>query len=875
LSSSDEPGAARFTAIFKKSAGFREPFAQGPVCYRECHGWPLQKAETIMDDQGRRCPRWLALLLVLVGAAYTVGGAILAGVGGSLYYLCAGVAMVVAGVLAWARRRGWGWVYLLVTVASVVWALAEAGFDFWKLIPRLDVILGLGVLLLIPWPRRRSGAPRQPAADRPAARGTTPPAAAGTRLRLAVAGAAVAIGCGVAMALQPSGDPEPAAQTPVSPAAASANATAAGADWPEYGGTAGGDRYSSLDQLTPQNVARLRPAWTYHTGEKRHRGDPPEYTFEVAPLKIRDTVYLCTPHNVIVALDAETGTPRWRYDPHIASTKGYVHLTCRGVAYHEARNPAPGDDCPRRILEGTADARLIAVNADTGVPCRGFGRNGEVDLKLNMGPIKPGFYYPSSAPLIVHDAAVVGGWVADDQSTDEPSGVVRAYDVTTGALKWNFDSGNPDHTEPLPAGQTYVRNSSNAWGPLAADPALGLVFLPMGIQTPDTWGGLRTPASEKYGTSLIAVDADSGRVRWSFQTVHHDLWDMDIGAQPTLVDMPTPQGMVPAVIAITKRGDLFVLDRRSGQPLVPVTERPVPSGAAEGDHVAPTQPFSALSFTPQRPLRESDMWGATPFDQMWCRARFRRLRYEGIFTPPSVQGSLVFPGNYGIFDWGGIAADPVHHTLFVTPTYVAFTSRLVPRPKPEPEPELPGEEPEPEQGPTQAAPAANTQTAPGGHVGTNPQWGTPFAVELKPFLSPLNIPCQAPPWGYVAQVDLKTQKVAWEHKNGTTRDNMPFHLPIAFPVGVPGLGGPLITAGGLGFYSGTLDNYLRAYDLSNGREIWKARLPAGGQATPVSYRSERSGRQFIVIAAGGHSGLGTTSGDAVIAYALPAQASGP
>jgi quinoprotein glucose dehydrogenase len=364
----------------------------------------------------------------------------------------------------------------------------------------------------------------------------------------------------------------------------------------------------------------------------------------------------------------------------------------------------------------------------------------------------------------------------------------------------------------------------------------------MGNQTPDIWGGNRIPAGERFSSAIVALEIATGKLRWVYQTVHHDLWDMDIGGQPTLVDLELPQGRVPALVASTKRGDIYVLDRRDGHLLVPAPERRVPQGAAAGDHVSPTQPFSALSFKPA-PLHEADMWGTTPLDQLACRIMFKRLRYEGMFTPPSVQGSLVYPGNYGVFDWGGIAVDPVRQVLVANPNYVAFVSKLVPR--------------------AQAEAAA----AHGSETGLQPMAGTPFAVDLHPLLSPLGIPCQAPPWGYMAAVDLRTMKHLWIRKNGTVRDSAP--LPIPLPLGVPSLGGPLVTGGGVAFLSGTLDDYLRAYDTRTGDKLWQARLPAGGQATPMSYVSDRTGRQYVVVFAGGHGSLGTKLGDSVLAYALP------
>jgi quinoprotein glucose dehydrogenase len=413
---------------------------------------------------------------------------------------------------------------------------------------------------------------------------------------------------------------------------------------------------------------------------------------------------------------------------------------------------------------------------------------------------------------------------------------------------WNWDPGNPDESAPIGPGETYTASSSNSWSISSADEALGLVYIPMGNGAVDQWGGNRPPTTDRFSSSIVALDIATGRLRWEFQTVHHDLWDMDIGAQPSLIDLQTPDGATPALVAPTKRGDLYVLDRRTGEPIVPVAERPVPQGAAEGDWTAPTQPFSALTFLPPDPLQESDMWGATMFDQLLCRIQFRSLRYEGIFTPPSTQGTLVNPGNFGIFDWGGIAVDPVRQIAFAAPAYMGFVDRLIPR--------------------SALGPDGRSDLQAGQETGgINPNYGAPFAVELRPFLSPWGLPCQAPPWGYVAGVDLKSGKIVWRHKNGTVRDSSP--VPLPFKMGVPSLGGPIVTAGGVAFLTATLDYYIRSYDVATGRQLWEERLPAGAQATPVTYRSDRSGRQFVVVVAGGHGSLGTKAGDAIIAYALP------
>jgi quinoprotein glucose dehydrogenase len=351
---------------------------------------------------------------------------------------------------------------------------------------------------------------------------------------------------------------------------------------------------------------------------------------------------------------------------------------------------------------------------------------------------------------------------------------------------------------------------------------------------------------ERYGSALVALDIATGKRVWSYQTVHHDLWDMDLPSQPSLVDLRTPTGIVPAIYAPTKSGNIFVLDRRTGKLIVGAPERPVPQGAAPGDRLSPTQPFSDLTFQPKSKLTDANMWGATMFDQLACRILFKQMRYDGPFTPPSTQGTLVFPGDVGMFEWGGIAVDPYRQVAIANPIVFPFVSKLIPR-------------------------GANNPAAPnGGHpagseIGVQPMYGTPFGVNLHAFLSPIGFPCMAPPWGYMAGIDLNTHKIMWKHKVGTTYDSTP--LPLPFKVGIPMLGGTMATAGGVTFLTATMDDYIRAFDVTSGKLLWQARLPAGGQSTPMSYA--QNGRQYVVTAAGGHSSFGTKLGDYVIAYTLP------
>lgn len=774
-----------------------------------------------------------AILFGVPGFVLLVGGGKLLMLGGSPFYLVAGVVFAVTALLLVMRRALALWLYGLFIIFSLGWAIFEVGFDWWQLAARGGLIIALGLVLLLPGVRRRLG-DRHADERRPA---SAIPVAVPIAIALVVAG--------FSMTTDPA---EVSGSLPTEASIAQPNygGNVPDDEWHQYGRTPFGQRYSPLDQITPQNVSSLRVAWEYRTGDVKLPEDVGETTYQVTPLKVGDTLYLCTPHNWAIAIDAATGKEKWKYDPNVGLNPDRQHQTCRGVTYYADPAVPAGGPCAARVYLPTSDARLIALDAATGSVCTSFADQGVLHLETGMPYNPAGYYYSTSPPVIARGKIIIGGAVNDNYSTKEQSGVIRAFDVVTGALVWNWDSGNPGETAPLPPGRTYTANSPNSWSVFSVDEDLGLVYVPLGNQVPDQLGMNRSENVERYSSSIVALDVDTGRDRWVRQTVHHDLWDMDVPAQPVLVDLTGKNGAtVPALVGPTKQGDIYVLDRRSGEPIIPVREIPAPGGAIEGDFTAPTQPISDLTLRPPR-LRERDMWGITLIDQMVCRIKFHQLRYEGQYTPPSLEGTIVYPGNFGVFNWGSVAVDPARQVMFGMPTYLAFTSRLVPR--------------------DQIPPKGEDEKA--SEQGLNRNEGAPYGVYMGPFLSPLGIPCQAPPWGYVAGVDLRTGKTAYMHRNGTVYDMTP--LPLPFRVGVPGIGGPMITKGGVAFLAAAVDDYLRAYDLTTGRQLWEARLPAGGQATPMSYALP-DGRQYVVIVAGGHGSVGTKPGDYVIAYALPKQ----
>lgn len=774
--------------------------------------------------------RLTGLVLMLLGALISSGGLWLLLRGGVFYYFLVGLAFILCGVFAFWRHAVALLIYTVIVTYTLAWALGEVGLDWWQLVPRGGLIVLVGICIALPRVVRAFSDSRLRKTGWVA-------------LQMSLA-ASMAVGAFAA--LIPGGYSGELGEK-IKPTMLAGEERSS--DWLAYGGTNLGQRYSPLDHITPANVASLQRIWQFRTSDMRGKDDTRRTNFEVTPLKIGNTLYVCTPQHFVIALDAETGHEKWRFDtaPPDIDVQTLPPLTCRGLSFYSRPVSAVVDPCAQRLYVPTIDARIVALSAANGERCTDFGDgDGAVDLTENM-PSNPhpaiGNYYVTSPPLVTKSLLVVGGLVIDNRSASEASGVIRAFDLQTGKLEWAWDSGNPESSEPLRGAQTYSANSPNSWSVSSYDPELGLIYIPTGNASPDQFGGQRRPADEKYSSSIVALHEATGKVAWVFQTVAHDLWDMDVPAQPSLIDLSIADIRVPALVAATKQGDVYVLDRRTGKPILPVEYESAPQGAVEGDFVAIRQPTSTLSFKPP-PLTEASMWGVTLFDQLYCRIRFRSLDYRGRYTPPSLHETLTYPGNYGVFNWGGVAVDPKRDIMFAMPTYLAFTYQLIPRTNATEPIVLPD----------------------GGWVHQN--YGAPYAVIMGPFLSPLGIPCQAPPWGYIAGADLTTGKIAYMHPNGTVRDLAP--IPLSIRLGVPGIGGPILTKSGVAFLSATLDYYLRAYNVTDGKMLWEERLPAGGQSTPISYWSEQSQRQFVVIAAGGHNSTKSGS-DWIIAYALPKQ----
>jgi quinoprotein glucose dehydrogenase len=785
-------------------------------------------------DTERRHPIFRALtlaFLVITGLGMAIPGVWLLSLGGSPYYLIAGLLVLVAAVLVAMRRRAGLQLYGLVFLGSVLWSLWEVGLDGWALMPRL-VYLAVGALWMLLPPVRRDAARRGDGLEN------------GLKAGLAALALAAVVGIGFAAVTTPSH--KIATTWTGAPAAPPADAPAG--EWTQYGGSARGTRYSALAEITPANVANLEQAWVFRPGMKKPGGKR-EGGLQVTPLMVDNVLYGCTAFSSVFALDPVTGRQLWRHDPQFDEAN-VGHAVCRGVSFFRAPPGAP--DCPTRILAATVSNKLIALDAKTGQACASFGANGQADLLEGRRPDLPiRWSHPTSPPTLVRGTAVVGAYVVDNQSTEVPPGVIRGYDAVTGQLRWAFDPATPDDTSPKPPGHIYAVSTPNSWTVASGDEQLGLVYVAMGNGSPDYIGGHRTPQTDRFTSAVVALDAATGQLRWTFQAIHHDLWDYDLAAQPVLTDFPTAAGPVPALILATKTGQIFVLDRRTGRPMTPVEERAVPASDVPGERPSPTQPFSVGMPDFIGPdLTEKHMWGITPFDQISCRIRFKQSRYEGIYTPPRLGYSIRYPGELGGIDWGSVSVDEGRGLLLVNSNHMADLDELITREQAQKEGLVPRID-------------AKTHSAPGG-----PMAGTPYAIHWGAFLSKLEVPCQQPPYGFLTAVDMKTRKIVWRLPLGSARNSGPFNkgLGLPFELGAPNIGGSVTTGGGLVFIAATQDERFRAFDVCTGKRVWEVGLPAGGHATPMTYRG-RDGHQYVLIAAGGRS-LRDKPGDHIVAYRL-------
>lgn len=615
-------------------------------------------------------------------------------------------------------------------------------------------------------------------------------------------------------------------------------------EWLNYGNDPGGQRFSPLTAINRSNVKSLKIAWTYRTGDAyapKNGWKPTQ--FEATPLYFDGTLYLSTPLGRAIALDPVTGQPRWTYDAHVDRDKGWGDYANRGVSTWKAPSGQ------RRIVMATLDARLIELDASTGKPCLDFGDNGIVNLRHGLRIAPRGFadYEETSPPAIVGDTIVVGSAIQDNGWTDEPSGEIRGYDARSGKLKWSWDPIPQDPHAPgadtWKSGSAQKTGAANAWSVIAADPARNLVFVPTGSASPDYYGGLRL-GDNLFADSVIAIRADTGERVWYFQTAHHDLWDFDVATPPLLFDIHRNGATIPAIAIGSKTANLFILNRETGQPIFGVEERPVPKSDVPGEESAPTQPFPVKPAPVSiQKMTAAEAWGIDEADRKWCQDEIGKLRTGGIFTPPSLQGSLSMPGNIGGQNWGGMTYDPIHDLLILPQNHIAAEMRLIPRDQ-----------------------VDDMRHAVGRRIDGDwevaPQRGAPYGMMRRLLLSPKRIPCTPPPWGTLLAIQASTGEKKWEVPLGRLSDKLPPQF------GSISLGGPMSTAGGLVFIGSTLDPALYAFDSETGEQLWRGVLPTSAKATPMTFQAPE-GKQYIVVAAGGY-GIPDLSptGDYVVAFSL-------
>ncbi len=619
---------------------------------------------------------------------------------------------------------------------------------------------------------------------------------------------------------------------------------AQGAEWDQYGGQ-GGQQYTEYDQIRPDNLDRLEPAWRFRTGDLNADFERKQYSFQANPVFWDGLLYISTSANWVIAVEAHSGVERWRFDPGLPKDIGYSESASRGVTLWHGT----ATTCPDRVFIGTLIGGVHALDARTGAPCTDFGDNGRVDMREGVGNPDQnlGDYGITSPPAVIGDQIIVGSAIGDNRGVQLERGVVRALDARTGAVNWYWDPipRSPDEPEfaSWEGDSALITGAANVWPPISVDAALNLVYVSTGSPSPDFYGGERL-GDNNYANSLVALEADTGRVSWHQQLVHHDIWDYDIPSQPTLTNIQTATGVREAVIVVTKTGMLYAFDRRNGEPVYEITEKPVLASAVPGERAAPTQPFSSVpALSSQRAITENDAFGILWFDKRACRKIIRNMQSGGIFTPPSLQGTIMNPGYAGGSNWGGVAVDPTRQIAIANVNQIPALVRLIPR--------------------NDLEALRSSGELDGWDISM--QRGTPYYMARRVFLSALGLPCVKPPWGELVAVDLKTATILWNVPLGTIRDVAPAIVPN-FKWGVPGMGGAMVTASGLVVIGAAAEEVLRIFDIETGEELWKHDMPASPLATPMSYTIE--GEQYIAIVAGGHDALGLPRGDYLVSFKL-------
>lgn len=755
-----------------------------------------------------------------------IAGGKLISLGGSFFYLILGLIYLISTILLTKNKVAAIYLNIFALLLTFIWAISERGLLYWPMLSRIMLPLVFVFVSYFIFFHRKVGA---------------------KTIVFSFASLIAFIGMIIAAFF-------PHDATYATADHYQKHATFEQAEnWVAYGRTNAGTRFSPFTQINKDNVKDLKPVWTYHTGDLEPGID------QNTPLQIDELVYSCSPNGIVAALDVDTGKAVWRQDINDRSPRWQ---RCRGVGYYDAKAVRTAVStsqravtthavCAQRIVHSTNNARLVEFDAKTGEICEQFGDKGFVDLKVGQGEVKPGFYFQTSAPLVAGDTIVIGGWVVDNQEVGEPSGVIRGFDANTGELKWAWDLANPNIDKLPPAGQSYTRATPNAWTTLSYDPKLGLVYAPLGNQTPDYFGAQRLEASNKYNSSLVALDVNTGKERWHFQTTHYDIWDYDLPSQPALMDVPDKSGkIVPAVMQTTKRGQIFLLNRETGQPIADVVEKPVSASTIPEEKTSPTQPYSVgMPTIGAIQLSETKVWGITIFDQLMCRIQFKEMNYQGDLTPIGLKKTIQQPGNIGGLNWGSVSYDHKNQIAYVNDIRIPSFFWLIKR--------------------AEYAEAVKSLVKDSSGHGPSEQRGTPYGMATEIWLSQLQMPCTEPPYGTISAIDMKSKQLLWQVPVGTTQDQGPFgiksHLPLA--IGLPTYAGTSTTAGGLVFFAGSQDFYLRAFDAATGRMLWKYRLPVGASATPMTYISPKTGKQYVVISAGG-AATSKERGDYVMAFAL-------